>query len=1009
MPFGGASEDDSIAHDAPDGAFAADPGEAATEWYEVEAEPRRDLGWIAPAAGLVALAAWTAFFVWAHLPEIATGVTAAEATSLVAQWSMPAVLVVALWMLAMRHSRVEAGRFADAASSLRRESHALEDRLTRVNSELSIAREFIIAQGRDLEALGRIASERLSESAGKLEALVVDNGERVDRLQAVSTAALDNMEKLRGQLPVVTNATRDLTNTIGQAGQGAATQLDRLNEGFALIGAAGEASTLKVDVMRDRVDEVLGTFTRAADHLAQIAQDRFAALDAESEALRERMEQQEIAALGAVRARADELESLLETTRARLTETERFALASLRDQLTTLDTAANDLSARMRDDEASSVTAWRERIAAIDSDAKALFAQLDSGSGEALDVAGARIAALSGEISRLHADLRRQGEALDADIEARFAKSEDAGRGLAERFGTLVAGLDSEIEARRVRGAQASRALVEELATVFADLDAALEQRARHGADTGRGVAGEIAIAFAALDHDMATRAARLREAGTLVSDDLRTALAALDSEIERRRNHSRLAARELAEGYADELASLDRQLDERRARHETAGSEATERLTGLLAQFDAEFDERRRRQGEAAAELQRHADAIAVRLGEYGERLDAVVGQGRAAEASIVSGLSNLSAKLDASRQSLAGTDSAILALTDSSVRLLELIEASSRHTREALPGALTEAEGRLDGVTGRIEAMRDLLGEAGERGDTLGRAVATTRETTQAALAELTTLHDTLDERGSLHAQQLAGLRDTLAQARADSEAMATAAEATLGGAIARLADASREAVANIEGTSSDAVRAIAEKLAEESGTVVSKALHDSTRDALEGLDATVARATESARAAAADLRDQLSRVDEITGHLESRIDEARRRAEDDIDQHFARRVAQITESLNSTAIDIDKVLSAEVSDTAWQAYLKGERGIFTRRAVRLLDNGEARQVLDRYDADGEFREHVNRYIHDFEAMLRNLLSTREGNSLAVTLLSSDMGKLYVALAQAIERLRR
>ena len=39
----------------------------------------------------------------------------------------------------------------------------------------------------------------------------------------------------------------------------------------------------------------------------------------------------------------------------------------------------------------------------------------------------------------------------------------------------------------------------------------------------------------------------------------------------------------------------------------------------------------------------------------------------------------------------------------------------------------------------------------------------------------------------------------------------------------------------------------------------------------------------------------------------------------------------------------------------------------------------------------------------------MLRNLLSTREGNSLAVTVLSSDMGKLYIALAQSIERLRR
>ena len=94
--------------------------------------------------------------------------------------------------------------------------------------------------------------------------------------------------------------------------------------------------------------------------------------------------------------------------------------------------------------------------------------------------------------------------------------------------------------------------------------------------------------------------------------------------------------------------------------------------------------------------------------------------------------------------------------------------------------------------------------------------------------------------------------------------------------------------------------------------------------------------------------------------------------------------------------------------MTDTAWAAYLRGDRGIFTRRAVSLLDNTDAREIAEMYDSDADFREHVSRYIHDFEAMLRTMLSTRDGNALAVTLLSSDMGKLYVAMAQAIERLR-
>ncbi|MDP8912352.1 MAG: hypothetical protein M3N39_02100, partial [Pseudomonadota bacterium] len=122
----------------------------------------------------------------------------------------------------------------------------------------------------------------------------------------------------------------------------------------------------------------------------------------------------------------------------------------------------------------------------------------------------------------------------------------------------------------------------------------------------------------------------------------------------------------------------------------------------------------------------------------------------------------------------------------------------------------------------------------------------------------------------------------------------------------------------------------------------------------------------------------------------------------------ENFSRRVALLIESLNSTAIDVTKILSNEVTDSAWAAYLKGDRGVFTRRAVRLLDNSEAREIVQHYENEPEFREQVNRYIHDFESMLRRILADRDSSALGVTILSSDMGKLYVALAQAIERLR-
>ena len=109
-----------------------------------------------------------------------------------------------------------------------------------------------------------------------------------------------------------------------------------------------------------------------------------------------------------------------------------------------------------------------------------------------------------------------------------------------------------------------------------------------------------------------------------------------------------------------------------------------------------------------------------------------------------------------------------------------------------------------------------------------------------------------------------------------------------------------------------------------------------------------------------------------------------------------------------MNSAAIDVGKILSDEIDDKAWDSYMKGNRGVFTRRAVRLMEGSETRSIRSQYDTDPEFQQSANRYIHDFEAMLRRVVAERDGGMIAVTLMSSDMGKLYAALAQSIKNAR-
>ena len=691
------------------------------DWAAEDEAPRLERGLLAPALAGLAIAAWTGLFVWGKLAARAAPPSLDEAVAWFGIWSGPALLVCVAWLLVMRTSRREAARFGDAAHLLGIESDRLAQRLTAVNSELSLAREFIAAQGRDLESLGRLAVERLSQNAERLQSLIHENSEQIEAIGSVSAAALDNMEKLRGQLPVIANAARDVTNNIGNAGRTAHAQLQEMITAFKRINEFGQASERQVDVLGKLASE---TMSGLLDQSAQL-----------------------------------------------------------------------------------------EELAA-----------------------------------------RRFGEVVERAQVVRDGLGDDSARAIAE-FGGRIAAL-----------AQTSAELAARLAETEAAAAAAIAER---------------------------------------------------------------------------------------------------------LNRFDAEIAERQRGQIEQFRRIESHGESVTRQMNEVESKLGAVTQFARESEAQLGESLAGLESRLTAGRQLLHETDGEIAGLTEASVRLLEIIQAGAQHSRENLPSALTEAELRLGAVETRVQAMRALTEEVVSLGDRLNQAI----EQSHTGLA--TAAHDIEAMQGRIGAQSAS-----------QNEALA----------------AMRTALAEIAGHSNELTGKLENELAEAIGRLAA----DRGAALAEQIDSATVRASEASRETTIQLRDQLARVDELAGNLERRVAHARERAEERIENDFARRVALISESLNSHAIDISRALQSDVSDIAWSAYLKGDRGIFTRRAVSLLAAGESKAVMQAYVGDPDFQAQVNRYIHDFEAMLRQVLSTRDGDALGVTLLSSDMGKLYVALAQAIERLR-
>ena len=110
---------------------------------------------------------------------------------------------------------------------------------------------------------------------------------------------------------------------------------------------------------------------------------------------------------------------------------------------------------------------------------------------------------------------------------------------------------------------------------------------------------------------------------------------------------------------------------------------------------------------------------------------------------------------------------------------------------------------------------------------------------------------------------------------------------------------------------------------------------------------------------------------------------------------------------ETLQAMAIDLDRFLEDDPPLDLLRRYRNGERNVFARRLVSILGREQTERIGRKYREDGEFRDTVDRYIQQFETLMEQTARSDRENVLVETYLTSQTGKVYVALASAIGRL--
>jgi hypothetical protein len=102
------------------------------------------------------------------------------------------------------------------------------------------------------------------------------------------------------------------------------------------------------------------------------------------------------------------------------------------------------------------------------------------------------------------------------------------------------------------------------------------------------------------------------------------------------------------------------------------------------------------------------------------------------------------------------------------------------------------------------------------------------------------------------------------------------------------------------------------------------------------------------------------------------------------------------------------ISRALDATTASAIWSRFRSGQRGIM----VRSIYTAEGRATFDdtseRYKSDPPFQRMVDRFLHDFEQMLRNVEQKDPSGRGVHNHLISDSGRVYLFLAHASGRLR-
>ncbi len=643
---------------------------------------------------------------------------------------------------------------------------------------------------------------------------------------------------------------------------------------------------------------------------------------------------------------------------------------------------------------------------------------------------------------------------LLAPVAALFALA--AALGNRERLPTLAAPDSLEDSEARLAGAMSrletlKAGLADELVVLKAATEA-LEAQSR----SARALLTDIETVSRTAT-EAGQRLEQAMPAAAQAAEGLRATLAALTEEAGRQADRAETAAATLADRLstlsAEGGAAADRLTAALAALEEKAAAGRAQSEAGMRAirgEADTLFELLENTLVARREALQRQGDALAGQLADAYERLETMAGSlGR----ELVARLETFAAQAEAIDARLKAQAATTESLAASGERAFQLLDARLQHSGETSRAALDRLAARVQevgaGFADLTRPIRETQGAAVE----LETSVARLRETTLGAADILADLLPRRAVEASSAAETLAadigalvaalddahakavGLAQPIAESRAAVEEASAAyadqresIEAAGRALIAELEQA-RAMIADVEEQTRDTSLQAATRLVEAMGRVrdVATQATGTMREMLDGLleearaslahtaDETMrrsfaepiairAREAEAAAAAAAErTAASMAQLASALNLLEQRTTDRLTAIEEAQQKDLLASAALLTDRLAQVSTSLSAALGKPMDDRDWAMWRKGERGLFSRRALTLLSKREARDLKVLIETDRQLAETARQYTAAFEGLIDRLQPGVP--ALAAALRNSEHGRLSAALSEALD----